>query len=127
GAAAHVGAEPIVRLTADCPLIDPAIIDHCISRFRATKRCDYLSFAPDAYPDGLDTEVVSAAALRTAVAAARVPSEREHVTPFIWKRPDQFRLVRIPFPGTPGLPRWTVDAPRGLAFVRAVYDPLYVP
>ena len=120
-------AEVIVRLTADCPLIDPELIDGCVARFLATPGCDYLAFAADAYPDGLDTEVISATALRMAAAEARLASEREHVTPFIWKQPQRFRVLRIPFPGAPGPQRWTVDEERDLAFVRAVYARLYVP
>lgn len=121
------GAETVVRLTADCPLIDPALIDLCVQRFRESAGCEYLAFAADAYPDGLDTEVVAASALRSACAEARVPSEREHVTPFIWKQPERFRIVRIAFPGRPGNQRWTVDEPADLAFVRAVYARLYAP
>ena len=79
------------------------------------------------FPDGLDTEVIALAALRRAHAEARLRSEREHVTPYVWKHPDRFRLLTVPFPVRLGDQRWTVDQPEDLAFVRAVYARLYRP
>jgi len=125
GAAACFDADPIVRLTADCPLIDPALIDRCVAQFQATP-CDCAGLGGE-FPDGLDTEVIAASALARAHAEARLPSEREHVTPYFWKRPDLFRCITVPFPQPLGGRRWTVDEPRDLAFVRAVYARLYRP
>ena len=126
GAATAHGADPIVRLTADCPLIDPALIDRCVETFRATPGCEHVSLG-GAFPDGLDTEVVAAGALARAAAEARLPSEREHVTPYIWNHPERFHCITVPFPAALGGWRWTVDEPRDLAFVRAVYARLYRP
>lgn len=126
GAAERWGADPVVRLTADCPLIDPALIDACVETFRATEGCEFASLG-GSFPDGLDCEVVSAAALARAYRDARLRSEREHVTPFIWKRPDVFRCVMVRFPERLGHLRWTVDEARDLELVRAVYARLYAP
>jgi spore coat polysaccharide biosynthesis protein SpsF len=122
GAAAAAGADPVVRLTADCPLIDPALIDRCVLHFLAG-RWDHVAL-DGAFPDGLDTEVVAAAALARAAAEARLPSEREHVTPYIWKRPGTFRCATVACPVPAGEHRWTVDEPRDLEFVRAVWTRL---
>ena len=125
GAAARFDADPIVRITADCPLIDPALIDACVGRF-LDGGWDHVSVGGE-FPDGLDTEVVAASALARAHAEARLRSEREHVTPFVWKRPERFRCTTVVFPEPRGGCRWTVDEPRDLAFVRAVYARLYRP
>lgn len=126
GAAERWGADPVVRLTADCPLIDPTLIDACVETFHATEGCEFASLG-GSFPDGLDTEVVAATALGRAFREARLRSEREHVTPFIWKRPDVFRCVMVRFPERLGHMRWTVDEPRDLALVRAIYERLYTP
>jgi spore coat polysaccharide biosynthesis protein SpsF len=125
GAAREAGADPVVRLTADCPLIDPELVDACVTHF-AGGAYDYVSLG-GAFPDGLDTEVVAAAALARADAEARLPSEREHVTPYVWKHPERFRCGAVPFPAAHGGCRWTVDEPCDLDFVRAVYARLHRP
>jgi len=126
GAARTFGADPVVRLTADCPLIDPSLIDRCVTTFLGTPGCDHAGLA-GAFPDGLDTEVIAARALFHAAAAAELPSEREHVTPYILNRPDAFACLRIPFPVPLGDLRWTVDEPRDLELVREIYRRLYRP
>jgi spore coat polysaccharide biosynthesis protein SpsF (cytidylyltransferase family) len=126
GAAASCGADPVVRLTSDCPLIDPEIVDLCVETFLATPDCEYLSLG-GSFPDGLDTEVIAAATLRRAHADARLRSEREHVTPFVWKRPDVFRCTSVTFPERLGHLRWTVDEARDLELVRAVFARLHTP
>jgi spore coat polysaccharide biosynthesis protein SpsF (cytidylyltransferase family) len=125
-AAAASGADPVVRLTADCPLIDPELIDRCVEAFVAERGLDHVSLG-GAFPDGLDVEVIAARALARAHAEARLASEREHVTPYVWKRPDVFRCRHAAFPGDLGGMRWTVDEPRDLALVRAIYARLYRP
>jgi spore coat polysaccharide biosynthesis protein SpsF len=84
--------------------------------------CDYAcNVLPPTFPDGLDTEVFSFQALECAWKEARLASEREHVTPYIWSRPEKFRLVNITHSVDLSGYRWTVDEPRDLEFVRAVY------
>ena len=76
---------------------------------------------PPTYPDGLDTEVIAAAALERAWREARPGSDREHVTPYIWSRPEEFRLANVGSAEDLSAHRWTVDDARDLAFVREVY------
>jgi len=113
-------ADAIVRITGDCPLIDPAVIDKIVSRFRHGD-CDYASnVLRYTYPDGLDTEVFSFSALEAAWREASSPAEREHVTPYL--RSEKFRRANVEseIPVARGC-RWTVDDPEDLEFVRKAY------
>ena len=123
GAATRFGASVIVRVTPDCPLLDPVIAGRVLARFReGGGLLDYVSNTqPPTFPDGQDTEVFSLAALATAWREARLTSEREHVTPFIWKQPGRFRLANVTHVEDLSHLRWTVDEPADLEFVRAVY------
>jgi glutamate-1-semialdehyde 2,1-aminomutase/spore coat polysaccharide biosynthesis protein SpsF len=115
-------ADVVVRVTADCPLIDPAVIDKVIARFERGD-CDYVcNVLRYTYPDGLDTEVFSFSALERAWREAVKPSEREHVTPYL--RTDGFRTANVEseIPVSPTQYRWTVDHPEDLKFVRKVYE-----
>jgi len=124
GAARRFEADPIVRLTADCPLLDPAVIDAVVARFGAGG-VDYVAnINPPTYPDGLDTEVFSASALARAAQAATLKSEREHVTLYIRNHPDVFRIANVESSRDLSSLRWTVDEPEDLEFARAVYERL---
>lgn len=126
-AAKWAGAEVVVRITADCPLIDPGVVDKVVSAY-LEGGCDYASNTIErTYPDGLDTEVFSFEALEAAWHEAELPSEREHVTPYIWKTPDVFRLRRVTQGEDLSYLRWTVDEPEDLEFVREVYRLLHLP
>src|SRR5579871_1881320 len=110
-AAQATRADVVVRITADCPLHDPQVIDTVVSRFDPS-RFDYASNAVDrTYPDGLDVEVFSFQALERAWREAQWASEREHVTAFIWKHPDRFRLHHVCQATDLSAARWTVDEP----------------
>jgi glutamate-1-semialdehyde aminotransferase/spore coat polysaccharide biosynthesis protein SpsF (cytidylyltransferase family) len=114
-------ADVVVRITADCPLIDPEVIDRVLARFQQGD-CDYASnILRYTYPDGLDTEVFSFSALERAWREARKPSEREHVTPYL--RTERFRTANVESdaPVSPEQFRWTVDHPADLEFVRKVF------
>lgn len=124
-AARQFQADVVMRLTADCPLLDPAMSVCVLERFLQGK-VDYVcNTQPPTLPDGLDTEVFSFAALEQAWREARLASEREHVTPYIWKHPVKFRLANVANPVDLSGLRWTVDEPQDLEFVRAVYGRLY--
>lgn len=114
----HFPSEAVVRLTADCPLVDPAVVAAVIERHRATD-ADYTSntLLRD-FPKGLDVEVMSASALRTAASEASDSDEREHVTPFLYRRPERFRLVALRGPLPCGNERWTVDTSEDLERIR---------
>lgn len=123
-AARYFQAEIVVRLTADCPLLDPGVIDKVVSAFE-DGNFDYVSNSVNrSYPDGLDTEVFSGAALERAWREARLNSEREHVTPYIWTHPELFRLGNVRHSEDLSHLRWTVDEPEDLMFVRALYHSL---
>ena len=120
-------ASVIVRITADCPLIDPNIIDKAIDVYLSGDY-DYVSTAyPKAtYPDGLDTEVFSFQALERAWRKAQLPSEREHVTPYIWKNEKGiFKTGNITYSPDLSDKRWTLDDKDDLQFIREVYNRLY--
>ncbi len=88
-------ADHVIRLTADCPLADPVLIEAVIAR-HLDRGADYTSNVfPRTFPRGLDCEVMTAAALRAAHAEATDPAEREHVTPFLYRRPERFALANM--------------------------------
>jgi spore coat polysaccharide biosynthesis protein SpsF len=110
GAAAAFDAATVVRVTSDCPLIDPQLVDHVIATYGAKRPdIDYLALEPQDFPRGLDTEVFSRRALIEADQNAVDPPEREHVTPYIYRRPSQFRCARLGGARQLGAHRWCVD------------------
>jgi glutamate-1-semialdehyde aminotransferase/spore coat polysaccharide biosynthesis protein SpsF (cytidylyltransferase family) len=123
-AAKFYGADVLVRITADCPLIDPAVIDKVVARFQEGN-CDYVSNAIRyTYPDGLDTEVFSFHALEQAWREARKPADREHVTLYFLNGEFRIANVESEVPVVPGTYRWTVDCRSDLEFVRKIYAKL---
>jgi spore coat polysaccharide biosynthesis protein SpsF len=122
GAVRASEAELIVRLTGDCPLIDPAQIDKVITNL-IERGLDYCgnSEAPG-YPDGLDVEVFRRDSLLAADAEARLPSEREHVTPWLRHHPERVKAGSVNgVIDLSGL-RWTVDHADDLEVVRRLVD-----
>ncbi len=123
GAASEHGARTVVRVTADCPMIDPLIVDRAVEAFLAPTAgapLDYLGL-DSSFPDGLDTEVFSFEALERAFGEASLPSEREHVTPYIWKNRERFRVLSLANHEDLSHMRWTVDDERDLEFARRVF------
>lgn len=121
-ASVKYGLQTIVRVTPDCPILDPDVTDHVIRRY-LKKRCDYASncIIPT-YPDGLDTEVFSFKTLEKAWRGARLPSEREHVTAYIVKHPELFSIHNVRNPGEDlSWMRWTVDTEEDMDFIREVF------
>jgi spore coat polysaccharide biosynthesis protein SpsF len=126
-AARRFGADPVVRITSDCPLIDPAIVGRALDLFvSAHGELAYVGF-DGSFPDGLDVEVVARVALETAWREAQLSSEREHVTPFIWKQPKRFPQDRIRNDTDLSDQRWTVDEPEDYALLQAIFEALYEP
>lgn len=124
--ARDIDANIILRVTSDCPLIDPAIIDLAVAAFRAAGDTDYLRTDPAAYPRGLDAEVFSHVALETAWAEAKDPEEREHVTPFFYRNPDRFSLGVFAEEDAHGVEyRLCVDEEDDFRLVSAVLEGLY--
>lgn len=115
----------VVRLTADCPLADPGVIDACVRR-RVALGVDYCSNGRRrTYPHGLDVEAFTLEALLTAGREATDPYDREHVTPFIYRHPERFSIGELSQERNEGHLRWTVDTPEDFAFVERVYAALY--
>lgn len=120
-AATAVQADVIVRITGDCPLVDPALVDQVVTKFGDSK-VDYVAnINPPTYPDGLDTEVFSYDALRNAWSKATTPYEREHVTPFLRQSSEVSRLNVANDQDHSG-ERWTVDEPHDLEVIRKVFE-----
>ena len=112
---------PVIRITGDCPLIDPGLVDATVKLFRQTPGCAYASnLEPRTFPDGLDVEVVDVQALQTVAGLDLTPEDREHVTSAIRDQPARFPAVSLTGPEDLGSLRWTVDRPDDLEFVRSV-------
>lgn len=125
GASAEVVADIIVRSTADCPLIDPTLVDEVVALVESGT-CDYASNTLErTYPRGLDVEAMTREALGIAAAEAIPGPEQEHVTPFIYSRPERFRLCGVRAGRDLSNERWTVDTPEDFELIRRILEELY--
>lgn len=124
GAAHSVGATVVLRVTSDCPLIDPEVCAEVL-KLRAEAKADYAANnMPPSWPHGLDCEAFTIAALDEAAATATAAEDHEHVTPWI-RRNRAYCRVNLTGPGGElATQRWTLDYPEDLAFLRAVYERL---
>ncbi len=125
GAAEAHGIDPVVRITSDCPLIDPELVDAVVAAFlcRRAEGIDLVANTqPRAWPRGLDTEVVSRSALQRASRFEEDPAVREHVTLPIYHRQELFHVAGLSADEDRSHHRWTVDTPEDLHFVRTVYQ-----
>lgn len=124
-AVARYGLDVVVRVTADCPLIDPELIDQGVRLLTGDTGVDYVSNTLDrTFPRGYDVEVIRSGALLAAAAEARRPFEREHVTPFVWQRPWRFRILQFHSSRDLSSYRLTVDEADDLTLVRLVWERL---
>lgn len=118
----------IVRITADCPLIDPNIIDLCIKTFQ-NNNCDYASNTLErTFPRGLDVEIFSFKTLEKAYQNAQNLYEQEHVTPYIWEnKSNEFTVQNIIAPKEYHYPhiRLTLDTEKDYALLKIIYDTFY--
>ncbi|MDY7003480.1 MAG: glycosyltransferase family protein [Cyanobacteriota bacterium] len=120
-------ADVIVRITSDCPLIDPGVIDRVI-RFYINYQTeyDYVSNSLErTYPRGMDTEVFSFKALQEALKEAIAPPEREHVTPFIHRQPQRYNLASVNYLENQSHHRWTVDTPEDFELIKRILEAIY--
>lgn len=126
-AAQEYGAEAIMRVTSDCPLFSPRVASLVAQQFlNAEGAYSYVSNTLErTFPRGLDLEIFSSTALTRAFRQATHPYEREHVTPFIWQHPQDFRLGQVRSLPDRSRLRWTVDESLDLALVRRIFDSLY--
>ena len=117
-----IDADPIIRITSDCPLVDPKIVEKMLEIFLAND-FDYMSNTiKPTFPDGLDVEIFTASALSIAVQNARLDSEREHVSPYFVNNPEKFKLFNFENDADLSFNRWTVDYERDLEFIREIYS-----
>lgn len=115
-------ADVIVRVTADDPLKDPVLIKRAITILINDHNIDYCSNTlHPTYPEGLDIEVFRFAALEHAYKEARLTSEREHVTPYIWKNPQLFFIKQFKWDRNLSGWRWTVDKPADLELMKIIF------
>lgn len=120
------GAGIVVRLTADCPLIDPRVIDHMVNEFKG-RGYDYVAntLPPvGTYPDGMDVEIFTMEALERAWRESQVPAHREHVTHYFWKTPN-FKTHRVDRTESLSSYRLTVDYPEDFEVVSNILSFLY--
>ncbi len=125
GAARLARADMIVRVTADCPVIDPAVIDQVVQAFHAQSADFACNRLPPpwkrTWPIGLDTEVCSFAGLERAWKEAVLPYEREHVMPFFYDVAGRFKVVVVDHDPDYGAQRWTVDTAEDLQLLREIF------
>jgi spore coat polysaccharide biosynthesis protein SpsF len=132
-AAVKFGGDPVLRITADCPFVDPELVGRLLAMYQAGEY-DHIGvatgslahgFSGPRYPDGLDAECIRFAALERANREATERSDREHVTPYLYRIPGRFRNGMLPAEEDHGALRWTVDHPDDFEMVRHVYEALW--
>lgn len=114
-------ADVVVRITGDCPLVDPALVDEVIRRFKSAKVDYFSNVSPPTYPDGLDIEVCTFKALEQARRETNKPFDREHVTPYLCE-PGRFSTAAMQHNQDLSALRWTVDEPADFAVIEKVFQ-----
>jgi spore coat polysaccharide biosynthesis protein SpsF len=126
-AAEKFGARHIARITSDDPFKDPKIIDAVAELYFSEKLDFAYNNHPPTFAEGLDTEIFSMDALRTAEKASADPFEREHMTQYLYRHPEKFRQKNLANPVDFSHHRWTIDTEKDLDLAKKVYDDLYMP
>jgi spore coat polysaccharide biosynthesis protein SpsF len=126
-AASAFKANAIVRLTSDCPVIDPFTVDRVIAHYLFhSAHVDYVSnILNRSYPRGMDTEIFSMEALRIANYETTLMHDREHVTPYIYTHPERFRLESVEYLSNESHHRWTVDTMEDFQLIAKIIESLY--
>jgi glutamate-1-semialdehyde 2,1-aminomutase len=120
-AAKRAHADIVIRITGDCPLVDPDLVDDLISCFKASDVAYATNAVPPTYPDGLDVEVFSFRALENAWENALEPAEREHVTLYL-RESGKFRIFSATYAEDLSSERWVIDEPSDFDVVKAVFE-----
>jgi spore coat polysaccharide biosynthesis protein SpsF len=120
-------ADLIARVTSDCPLIDPEVIDQVMKLYIDHQtEYDYVSNSLErTYPRGMDTEVFSFKALQEAFLEATALPDREHVTPFIHRQPQRYSLASVNYSENQSDHRWTVDTPEDFQLIKKIIEVIY--
>ncbi len=126
-AARHFDIDPIVRITSDCPLMEPTCIEAVLSAYHALPGCQYAdNVVPRTFPHGYDVQALSRGALEAADREATLPADREHVGPFVIRHAERFPAAHVTSSGVPCADlRITLDYPEDLILIRAIYESLY--
>jgi spore coat polysaccharide biosynthesis protein SpsF len=114
-------ADPIIRITGDCPLIDPSLVEKMLNYYMKNNYDYVTNIFPPTFPDGLDTEIFSLRILGKIAQKAKLSSDREHVTSYIRNHPNEFRISNYENKDDFSGLRWTVDEKRDLKLVRTIY------
>lgn len=124
--------DVFVRITPDDPFKDPEVIDHAVNLLRTASpsvdyvaNCSYDGSIPSTYPEGLDIEVMTMDCLARLWQGATRPSEREHVSPYLFAHPEKFKVLGFQCPENLAHLRWTIDYDQDMQFAREVYARLY--
>lgn len=127
GAAQEYEADVVVRVTSDCPIIDPEVIDKVIKYYLDRQdEYDYVSNSLErTYPRGMDAETFSFTVLNEAFLEAVIQSDREHVTPFIHRQPQRYRLANVAYGKNQSRHRWTVDTEEDFELINNIITALY--
>ena len=122
GAARMAAADRVIRITSDCPLVDPGVIDEVVTAL-GRDDADYASncIEPRTFPRGLDVEAMTMDALERADREDADPASREHATPWIYRHPDRFRLAAVRSAVDHSGQRWTLDTPEDFELIRRIY------
>jgi spore coat polysaccharide biosynthesis protein SpsF (cytidylyltransferase family) len=118
-------ADQCVRITADCPMMDPSLIDQVLLLHQESGSDYTANILEETFPDGEDIEVFTFEALKNAWENASLTSEREHVTSYIRKHPELFKLTNLRSPKNHSEKRWTIDNAEDYEFLKHVFNELY--
>ncbi len=131
-AATHFGVDVIVRITPDDPFKDPDVIDRAVKLLVEAdppvdyvSNCSYDGSIRATYPEGIDVEVMTFDCLNKMWQRADRPSEREHLTPYLFRRSDEFKTLGFEYSEDLSDLRWTIDYPRDMEFAREIYQRLF--
>jgi glutamate-1-semialdehyde 2,1-aminomutase len=119
--ATKYGADVVVRITGDCPLVDPDIVDKIVRVYKSSDVDCACNTNPPTYPDGLDVEVFSFLALMAAWKEAKTHAEREHVTLYIYES-GKFKIKNITNNENFSNERWTVDEPEDYKVIKSIFE-----
>lgn len=116
-------ADIVVRITSDCPVVDPEVCQHAIDYFLSQPKYNYIRL--EHYPRGLDAEIFSFNVLADCFRKATLQPDREHVTPFIYRHPEDYRIKRLYCSTNYSHHRWTVDTPEDFELIKKIIEAVY--